>query len=111
MNVIEAYNYVMEELNLLKSNGIVIKETPSKSRNSKEIISEYSGENRIPSDKWIHVELQYDSSEDLDQIYESLTRIRNEDIHFDTGGWTGFRDWELDWSFTVCNYEDSNRNS
>lgn len=42
------------------------------------------------------------SGGDLAPVHEAEARLAGGGILFDTGGWKGTREWELDWSFQVA---------
>ena len=61
---------------------------------------------RLDPEDWYHVEIKVDTKEQCDAVYEAASKLCKMGIGFDTGGCTGIRDWELDWSFNVHDSED-----
>jgi len=99
MNTLEAYDFTLEKIKELETHEIKVHFKESNSRNSKDCIKKYSGSERISPDKWYHVEMSFDNEFQLNKMIEMQRYLSMCGISFDTGGMSGFRDWELDWSF------------
>ena len=97
---IEAYEYTLNIVEILKSKGIEVFIKPSNSRNNKETIKKYSGPECILPEKWLHVTFKVKNPNDANLVFEEASNLFKLGIGFDTGGWFEGRDWELDWSFS-----------
>ena len=109
MDVLNAYEIALEKLEELKEEGIKVKMIPSRSRSDKDAIEEYSTPENLPADKWYHVTLEFKNETQRIKIIEAANYLGMCGITFDSGGWSNYRDWELDWSFRYKNKEDENR--
>lgn len=106
MNVIEAYELTLDKLEELKAKGFEVKMVQPKVAHNKETVEKYNRPDRLPPDMWLHVSIGIKSEKDQNDIFELKKYLAMAGISFDTGGWQGYRDWELDWSFTCksgCN--------
>jgi hypothetical protein len=107
MTANEAYDEVMAVVGVLKARGVGVEIEPAKSRTNVELVAEYSGPERVAPDRWVHVHLFPDTVEQKEAIAVAREKLCRMGIGFDTGGWAGCRDWELDWSFRYRAKADS----
>lgn len=108
MNVNEAYDLTIEVIQELEYSGIKVKRITSKSKDDLEVILKYRSSDRISPDKWLHVTFYFDTEEQRLAIHKKARELGWRGIGFDTGGSSGFRDWEIDWSFRVEDTPDGN---
>lgn len=101
MTTIEAYHYVLELLEDLRSSGIKVHIKPSRSASSREMVEKYRDTPSIPPNLWRHVEITVKDREQQETVFLSLKSLLWKGICFDTGGIGDRRDWELDWSLRV----------
>jgi hypothetical protein len=109
MKLIDAYYLTLGkvfELYMEKNINVTIK--TSRSAEIEKICEKYKdGCNKdiLPSDKWVHVEFH---GTDLNKVHYIKKELAKYGIRFDTGGsCDGGRDWELDWSFRLEDYDVS----
>lgn len=98
MTVIDAYNFTLEKVLELKGNGIDVTLTSTGSLFNK-VINETNHSVMIPIEKWVHVTFKIIFKEDALKIRKMADYLGLCGICFDVGGCSGYRDWELDWSF------------
>jgi hypothetical protein len=96
---VDAYDLAMHWIENLRQLGVRIEIKPSKSRMDAECVAKYSGPERVSTDKWVHVHFFPTTHEQKQALFEAQAALNLLGIYFDTGGFTGQRDWELDWSF------------
>lgn len=107
MTPIQAYELTLKKIEELKKSGIKVSIRPSESQNDFHIINQCASDpERIPPIKWVHVGLTYKDQGQLIKISDMADYLGLCGIYFDTGGWTGYRDWELDWSFRYTGKEN-----
>jgi len=106
MKTIEAYEFTLKKIEELLSTGIEITKRKSKSINDQEVINKYSGSERIPPEKWLHISFKINDKFQSIKIHEAANYLGMCGIRFDTGGCSNCRDWELDWSFRYTGKED-----
>lgn len=106
MDPIEAYEHTINKLAELEDAGIQVAARPSKARTDNDLIEKYDRPERIPPQFWIHVKLQAETDEQVQLIRQARKELSKAGISFDTGGMSGFRDWELDWSFKSTGERD-----
>ena len=107
MNLDEAYEFAMQMVEEIKSAGVEVIKTPSKSRTIASILKEFDNQpDRLPSDKWFRVTFKTNNPEHLKMISEKAKIIGWRGIAFDTSGCKGERDWSLDWSFHLTGTPD-----
>lgn len=99
MTTTEAFYFTLEKVNELKSNEIDIEIKPSNNRKDVGIIEKYNGPERISPELWCHVSFTFKDNASADKILKTANYLGMCGISFDTGGMSGGRDWELDWSF------------
>jgi hypothetical protein len=100
--VLEAFDFTLRQISELKSNGIEVKIMESYSKKDEDAVDKYSTPGVLPAREWITVSFKVMSNRDLILIKKSESQIRQiYGINFDTGFGGGFRDWELDWSFSI----------
>ncbi len=97
MNIFEAYDLVLEKIEELKEYiDIEVFRGPFATQN----LEKY-GDTGLPVDKWVRFEFKIDNEIQLLKIKEAGDYLGEAGISFDTGGTTGSRDWEVDWSLSV----------
>lgn len=106
MTPIQAYELTLEKIEELKNEGIEVEITPCASQNNKKLVEDYSSKENIPPDKWINVTFTSLTQKQTERLTELANYLGLCGIRFDTGGWQGERDWELDWSFKYTGKED-----
>lgn len=99
MTIEEAYKLAMEAVRRLQDRGLTVRVTDSPSRNNSTTVARYDVPGRLKPDKWQKFSLAFGTEEQRDAIEEEKLGLRNAGIGFDTGGFVGVRDWEIDWSF------------
>lgn len=99
MTANEAYELTMQAVTSLESAGIKITITPSRSRTDPELIAKYNQPERVAPDKWVTVSFFPQTQSEAQLIHKKARNLGRLGIMFDTGGDSGQRDWELDWSF------------
>jgi len=99
MTANEAYELTLRTVSSLKSAGIRITITPSRSRTDPKLIAKYNQPERVAPDKWVNVSFLTQTQSEAQLIHEKARNLGRLGIMFDTGGDSGQRDWELDWSF------------
>jgi hypothetical protein len=97
---IDAYEYTIKKVNILKKSGIDVIITPCKSRTDLECVKKYNGPDRIPPDKWVNISFQISDKAQAIKIHKVANYLGMCGIRFDTGGCSSCRNWELDWSFS-----------
>jgi hypothetical protein len=106
MTTNEAYDATMAAVKELQASGIPVFMWPSDAREEPKIVAKYNGPERVSPDKWIHVKFSPVTSDQIQAIAEKAKHLGWLGIGFDTGGMTGQRDWELDWSFRYTTRPD-----
>ena len=101
MTPLEAHAIAVESLRELESIGVVVRRTPSKSKDRPECVAKYSGPDRLPPHLWEHVSMFPVGEEQTNSITDHRKALNWRGIVFDTGGCAAQREWELDWSFQV----------
>jgi hypothetical protein len=99
MTPVEAYDLALSKVEELRLSGIKVTITPSTGRGNADTVRKYSTSKNIPVDKWVHVEFRVTNLVEKEKVFEASNYLGICGIRFDFGGWKGFRDWELDWSF------------
>lgn len=105
MTPIQAYELTLEKIGELKGEGIKAKIRPSSLRNDKKLVADLNDKENIPPSKWVNVTFMSLTQKQTERLTE-LANLGLCGIRFDTGGWQGERDWELDWSFKYTGKED-----
>ena len=106
MKPTDAYYFAMTKVNELKEDGIEVIIKPSISRNDKEFVNKYDKPNRIPSELWNHISFKISNAIQAQKVMKMRSYLGICGINFDTGGFTGYRDWEFDWSFSYKKGEE-----
>ena len=107
MKTIEAFEFTLTKVWELKESGIEVKIKPSCSRDNKDLEKKYSGPDRVPAEKWLFVSFHIKNGNESKKIFEMGQYLAMCGICFDTGGCSGQRDWELDWSFSYKKGEEN----
>ena len=55
MKTIEAFEFTLTKVWELKESGIEVIIKPSRSSENKDLAKKYSGPDRVPAEKWLHV--------------------------------------------------------
>jgi len=108
MTPVEAYEYTLDVVKDLRSQGIKSKIIEVECRHDKASVDRFSGEGHIPPEKWICVAFSITTKEQSDLIFEKKRELCWMKITFDYGGSRGLRDWSLDWSFLLNDEIDNN---
>lgn len=95
----DAYAEAMASVEKLRQSGIALTLVVPKSASNPETISKFA--DRLPLDKWRHVTFFPSTQIDSDEIQSEHRRLIDLGIGFDSGGGSGERDWELDWSLRL----------
>ena len=106
MTAAEAYELTMQAVASLESAGMKIKISPSNSRTDLELIQKYNQPERVAPDKWVNVSFFPQTESEAQLILKKARNLGRLGIMFDTGGASGLRDWELDWSFAYRGIPD-----
>ena len=107
MNIMQAYDEVWQSLKNINQKGVKFSVRPSHSRHIESTLKEYDNRSdRLPSCHWSHVEFAASSQEYIDILRQEEVRLSALNIAFDTGGFCGTRDWEIDWSLHTAEDED-----
>lgn len=109
MDVNDAYDIAMDAITDLEQMDIKVKRIPSRSQNDPTTVTKYGDQDRLPPNKWLHIQMYWDTEEQRLAIHQKAKELSWQGICFDIGGSFGFRDWELDWSFCVKNTADGER--
>ena len=104
MDILEAYKRTLEAAEELRTGGIEVKITPSKSDND-------GTDEVLPRGKWVIIEFFPKNKEEAQTIMKKADELGWAGIMFDTsGGCSGSRrpqrQWEVDWSFDVGDTPD-----
>lgn len=105
MTPTDAYYFAMTKVNELKEAGIEVVVKPTK--NNEDTIKKYNKSERIPPELWNHVTFKVSDDTQSQKVMEAANYLGMCGISFDSGGCSGCRDWELDWSF---NYKKGEEN-
>ena len=106
METINAFEFTLTKVWELKESGIEVIIKPSRSSENKDIAKRYSGTDRVPAEKWLHVTFHIKNGNESKKVLEMAQYLAMCGICFDTGGCSGQRDWELDWSFSYKKGEE-----
>ena len=90
MTLLEAYDLVLTEAKKFK--GVVI--TPIEKSDDEDL-----NKSDLPVELWGHISIPDPGDDTLWELESKL--LQEHGISFDTGWGGGFRDWEIDWSFSV----------
>ena len=98
MNLIDALNIVLEEIDKLEKMGISVTMKPSNGRNNPALHTKFA--HRLPPEKWNHVTFHVKNNEHRNAVSASRIQLGNQGIVFDTGHTCcgNEMDWEIDWS-------------
>ena len=112
MTTEQAYERALAVVEELRQAGITVTIKPySKKLLTSELIAKYSGPDRIAPEKWVNVDLTYETEEQRLRIKSGAKELNWLGITFDTGGTSKTRDWELDWSFHYTGVPDGERDA
>lgn len=109
MTITEAHEFALGKVAELRDNGIetIIKKYDLTSPGGQSAVRKYDGEiTRIHPEKWVKVTFKNVDKEQVIKIHEAANYLGMCGIAFDTGGYHGCRNWELDWSFRYTGKED-----
>ena len=107
MTPLEAFELTIEKIKELQKNGIEIEITPSISREFEDTIRKYKGKpGRIDPEHWVNVAFRTTDKSEMIKINELANYLGLVGVSFDTGGYLGYREWELDWSFKYTGKEN-----
>jgi len=107
MKPTDAYYFAMTKVNELKNGGIEVTIKSSKSKNNKEMVKKYDKPDKIPSEFWNNVSFKISDTTQAQKVMEMGNYLGMCGISFDTGGCSGYRDWEFDWSFSYKKGEEN----
>jgi len=100
--VLEAFDFALRQIQELENSGIEVTQRASYLREDTETVEKYNRDEVLPHEKWIQVSFKVMSKREMQLITAVESKIRQiYGVSFDTGYGSGFRDWELDWSFSV----------
>jgi len=105
-DIMEAYMFTLDILDELKQKGVEVTISQTGDETNKDIVKKYSQPTNLPLKHWVHVQLEAKRPEHVKEIADASMKLSKSGINFDTGGGEGFRDWELDWSFSHSGIED-----
>lgn len=101
-NVNDAYDHVMSVVNSIENSGIVVSRRPpatiSKSNDPENlsVVKDYEGS--LHWTKWVKITFKPKNEDEWDRLSFAVEYFRDNGVGFDTGGGSGFFDWEIDWS-------------
>ncbi len=107
----QAYHVTMSSIERARDLGIQVDIKECVSRNNTEMVSQWNTPDRLPPDKWVNVTFNIVNQNQANLIYAMLHELSSVGIMFDSGGGTGKRDWELDWSFHLGSTENIERHN
>ena len=100
MEILKAYQLVLDAAVELREEGIDIKIIPSDSDEDPE-------ESNLRREKWIRIEFSPKTNAQAKSINKKTKELNWSGIRFDTSGHPGQRQWDLDWSFKVGDVPDA----
>lgn len=115
MDTKEAYELTLEKIEELGREGIEVTIKPFKSLTTPYGIvdqlvernnEKYDRLGGIPPNKWFYVTFSVLDESHAIKIHKAGDYLGMCGITFDVGGWQGYRDWKLDWSFSYTGKED-----
>ena len=92
MDVIEAYNLVIQKVKELKEDGVESVITPYKGKSTRK-------NDPLPREKWVQITFKIENESDSQKVLDAVKYLDFAGIAFDSGGTSCTRDWEIDWSF------------
>ena len=112
LTIKKALEITFEKLGEIKEKGIEVNMTPSRSRSIEDTVEKYGNKpRRLKPSYWFHTEFKVNDGDESDEIYKAACELGDLGIGFDTGGCSGIRDWELDWSFHTNDPSKYNSNA
>lgn len=106
MTIEDAYELVLEKIEELRNEGIEVTINPAGSADDKAVTQNADKGEGLPVNKWLHVSFNVSDEGHALKVREAGNYLGMAGIQFDSGGWQGLRDWELDWSFRYTGKED-----
>ena len=96
MDIESARIRVCDALNSLQEQGLKVKITPSHSAGVTSLV-----------EKWAHVSISNSNEDEAALVFQKQKELIKMGVAFDSGGCSGLRDWEIDWSLRVESDADS----
>jgi hypothetical protein len=112
LEVNEALAITLETIEELKQAGVSVTTKVPRSVEKAgaflaDLIARYAPPERLSVEKWLHVTFTIRNHHEADLVFEAAKGLSWRGIRFDSGGFSGYRDWELDWSFRCVEGPDS----
>jgi hypothetical protein len=107
----DAYNLVVQKIIELRDSGIdVYTKHPFITANINHS-ADYEITDELPEELWNHVTFRSVSNEQMQQIFDAREYLLKSGIYFDSATFIAAErpspEWQIDWSFTLLDFEEN----